>query len=133
MIPANLYPKELLTEEMQKIRNTCSPISDECWMQPWIVYKDIPIYYFNFGWGNEITSDKNASQKAGLVSYSHQKEKNGYERRDNWLYNTLRQNPKLLEKYKKLYNYGSDLDNNRFNDKLGKKNKQRLYCCKVYS
>jgi len=31
MIPVKIYPKEILSEANQNIRNKVSPISDECW------------------------------------------------------------------------------------------------------
>jgi hypothetical protein len=31
MIPSAIYPKEILSDENQKIRNNTSPVSDECW------------------------------------------------------------------------------------------------------
>lgn len=104
MIPAKLYPKECLSEENQKIRDKVDPVSDECWFQPWIVYNDIPVFHLSYGWGIDI--DPNNSKWKGLVNWSHQKEKNGLERRDNWLYGVLSSIPKLLEKYQRLFNYG---------------------------
>ena len=103
MIPASMYPKEVLSDEMQEIRNTSSPISDECWMQPWLVYHDIPIFYLEFGWGTDITKDTGKS--SGLVSWSHQKDADGYERRDRWLAAVLDAIPKLKEKYENLFGY----------------------------
>ena len=102
MIPANIYPQEALSEKNQKIRNSTSPISDECWFQPWIVGNDIPIYYLNFGWGKNIAPD---SQKNGIISFSHKKDENGYEKRDNWLYNVLLAYPSFYKKYQDLFNY----------------------------
>ena len=104
MIPAYLYPKECLSDENQEIRNKTSPISDECWFQPWVVYKDIPLYHLHYGWGTDI--DTNICKNKGLVSWSHQVEANGLERRDNWLFSVLTAIPKFLEKYKRLFNYG---------------------------
>jgi hypothetical protein len=105
MIPAKLYPKECLSEENQAIRDKVDPISDECWFQPWTVYNDIPILHLNYGWGKDL--DKNNSKWQGIVSWSHQVEANGLERRDNWLYGVLSSIPKLLDKYKRLFNYGN--------------------------
>lgn len=103
MIPSNIYPVECLTEENQEIRNRTSPVSDECWFQPWIVKNDIPIYHCNYGWGDDI--DKNNGKNKGLVAWSHQKDENGYERRDIWLNNVLSAYPEIMEKYKNLFNY----------------------------
>lgn len=104
MIPAKLYPKIILTNEYQQIRNTTSPISDECWFQPWTVFYDIPIFHLRFGWGQDISPS--TGKDTGLVSWSHKKDKNGYEYRDNWLNAVLNAFPKILEKYKRLFNYG---------------------------
>lgn len=103
MIPAKVYPKEILKDEIQQIRDKTSPISDECWFQPWVVYYNIPIYYLNFNWGTEI--DKTIKKSNGLVKFSHKKESNGYERRDNWLYAVLTAFPKLMDKYNLEFNY----------------------------
>jgi len=104
MIPSDIYPIECLTEENQEIRDRTSPISDECWFQPWIVKNNIPIVHCSYGWGEDI--DPNNGKKSGLVAWSHQKDKNGYERRDIWLNNVLNAYPEIMEKYKKLFNYG---------------------------
>ena len=104
MIPAKLYPKECLSDENQKIRDKFDPISDECWIQPWIVYHDIPLFHLNYDWGKDI--DKNIDKWKGLCQYSHQKEQNGLERRDNWLFGVLSNYPKIMDKYKRLFNYG---------------------------
>lgn len=104
MIPAKIYPKECLSEENQTIRDKVDPVSDECWLQPWIVYNDIPIFHLNYGWGIDI--DPKIKKEQGIVGWSHQRETNGLERRDNWLYGVLSSIPKLLEKYQRLFNYG---------------------------
>ena len=103
MIPADIYPKEILSDEYQNIRNNTSPVSDECWFQPWVVYNDIPLYSCDFGWGKDISEE--TGKKSGLVSWSHQKDKNGYEKRDIWLNNVLKAFPKIYQKYKQLFNY----------------------------
>lgn len=105
MIPVNVYPKESLSPENQAIRDRTSPISDECWFQPWIVYNNIPIFYFAFGWGIDI--DPNNGKCKGLCKYSHEKESNGYERRDNWLYAVLQAYPEFMKKYQHEFNYGN--------------------------
>lgn len=104
MIPSIIYPKECLTKENQEIRDRTSPISDECWFQPWIVKNDIPIVYCSYGWGTDI--DPNNGKSKGIVAWSHQKESNGLERRDNWLYAVLSAYPEIMEKYRRLFNYG---------------------------
>ena len=104
MIPATVYPNEILSVDNQAIRDQTSPVSDECWMQPWIVFHDIPIYFLHFGWGDDI--DPATGKNTGIVSWSHQKDKEGYERRDIWLNNVLTSIPALLGKYKELFNYG---------------------------
>ena len=104
MIPTTVYPVEILEDEYVKIREKTSPISDECWFQPFVVKYDIPIYYCNFGWGKDI--DPVLGKKSGLVSWSHQKDANGLEKRDNWLNAVLTAFPDILKKYEKLFNYG---------------------------
>lgn len=104
MIPAKLYPKECLSNEYQEIRNHTSPISDECWFQPWTVYYDIPIYHLSYNWGKDISLSTGKS--SGLCSWTHKKEKNGYTKRDNWLSAVLNAIPEFKEKYMRLFNYG---------------------------
>ena len=104
MIPAKLYPKECLSDENQVIRDRVDPVSDECWFQPWTVYNDIPIIHLGYDWGIDI--DPKIKKEHGIVGWSHQREANGLERRDNWLYGVLSSIPKLLEKYQRLFNYG---------------------------
>ena len=101
MIPVKIYPKEILSEANQNIRNKVSPISDECWFQPWVVYYDIPLYACTFNWGTDLNNTMNT----GINSWSHQKEENGYTRRDNWLNAVLNAYPEIYKKYKKLFNY----------------------------
>ena len=96
-----IYPKEILSEANQNIRNKVSPISDECWFQPWVVYYDIPLYACTFNWGTDLNNTMNK----GINSWSHQKEENGYTRRDNWLNAVLNAYPEIYKKYKKLFNY----------------------------
>ena len=103
MIPANLYPHDILSDKMQQIRNATSPVSDECWMQPWIVYNSIPICYLNFGWGMDISKD--TGKDTGIVSWSHSKDANGYEKRDNWLFAVLNKFPHIHKKYHQLFGY----------------------------
>ena len=57
----------------------------------------------DYGWGTDI--DPKIKKERGIVGWSHQREANGLERRDNWLYGVLSNIPKLLEKYKRLFNY----------------------------
>ena len=103
MIPSNIYPKECLTKENQEIRDRTSPVSDECWFQPWTVFYDIPIFHLSYGWGIDI--DPKKSKWTGIVGFSHQKEANGYEKRDNWLYAVVSSYPEVFDKYKRLFNY----------------------------
>lgn len=104
MIPAKIYPKECLSDANQAIRDKADPVSDECWLQPWIVYYDIPLFHVGFSWGTDI--DPKIDKWDGMCKFSHEKEANGLERRDNWLAAVLNAIPKLKEKYKKLFNYG---------------------------
>lgn len=104
MIPSNLYPKYILADDYQRVRDNTSPVSDECWFQPWIVYNNIPIYQLNYDWGRDI--DPKNGKNTGLVGWSHSKDENGYEKRDNWLYSVLCAYPQLMQKYKLEFNYG---------------------------
>lgn len=104
MIPSSIYPVEILDDEYVKIREKTSPISDECWFQPFVVENNIPIYYCEFGWGQDIS--EKLGKKSGLVAWSHQKDPNGLEKRDNWLNAVLKSFPNIMEKYQKLFNYG---------------------------
>lgn len=108
MIPAAIYPKEILNPIHQAIRDSASPVSDECWMQPWIVLKDIPIYYLSYGWGIDL--DPNNGKDKGLVAWSHKKDENGYEKRDNWLNAVLHSYDIMLSKYKELFSYECDIN-----------------------
>lgn len=103
MIPSNLYPTVILGDSYQRIRNETSPISDECWFQPWVVYYDIPLYCCDFGWGKDIFDE--TGKRTGLISWSHKKE-NGFELRDLWLNRVLLSFPELFDKYEKEFNYG---------------------------
>lgn len=104
MIPVNMYPMEILDTEHQIIRNQTSPISDECWVQPWIVFYDIPLYFCSYEWGDDL--DCMTGKFTGLVSWTHNKEPNGLTKRDNWLYAVLNAYPILMQKYVKEFNYG---------------------------
>ena len=103
MIPANRYPTSILNEDHKVIRSRTSPVSDECWFQPWIVFYDIPIIYLSYGWGDDI--DPENGKASGLVGWSHNIDPNGYEKRDNWLYAVVTSYPLIHEKYKRLYSY----------------------------
>lgn len=104
MIPSKIYPKEILDDEHQEVRNRTSPISDECWFQPWTVFYDIPIFHLTYDWGKDI--DKKKGKTTGIVAFSHKKDSNGYEKRDNWLYAVISSYPAVFNKYKRLFNYG---------------------------
>lgn len=104
MIPVSIYPKEVLLKENVDIRDKISPICDESWLTPWLVYHNIPIFCEHFGWGENL--DKNIDKNDGLKKYTHEIQENGYERRDNWLNNVLQKYPFLLKKYIETFNYG---------------------------
>ena len=103
MVPYEVYPKEVLDDEHQKVRDMVSPVCDESWLTPWLVYHNVPMIACTFGWGTDI--DKNVGKDTGLVSWTHDIEENGYERRDNWLYAVLKAYPELYDKYQRLFNY----------------------------
>lgn len=103
MIPANVYPKDVLTAENQSIRDKVSPICDESWLTPWLVYNDTLIFCMHFGWGNNISHEIN--KWAGLCSITHKRENNGLTKRENWLANVLNAFPNIKEKYERLFDY----------------------------
>ena len=105
MFPFDIMPREVYDRSNEEIRDRCSPICDESWITPWLVYFDVPIIWLNFGWGIEIDPSK-VRMWQGLVSQTHKIESNGLERRDNWLSNVLDAFPKIKEKYERLFNYG---------------------------
>lgn len=103
MIPSKLYPKEILDDAHQKIRNETSPISDECWFQPWTVYYDIPIFHLRYGWGENIS--KEIDKNKGLTRLTHVKQENNFTYRENWMSAVLKAYPFILKKYTKLFGY----------------------------
>lgn len=105
MFPFKVMPKAVYERGYEETRDKCTPICDESWITPWLVYFDVPIAWLNFGWGTEINPDK-VKMWQGLVSQTHKVESNGLERRDNWLANVLDAFPKIKEKYERLFNYG---------------------------
>ena len=105
MFPVHIVPKEIYSTENREIRDKCTPICDESWITPWLVYYDVPIIWLNFGWGTEI-DPVNIKMQNGLVSQTHKIESNGLERRDNWLAAVLDAFPAIKEKYVRLFNYG---------------------------
>ncbi len=104
MIPASVYPMEVLDDEHTAVRDAICPVCDESWFTPWLVYHDIPIFCEHFGWGDDIDPDN--SKWKGLCSSTHAVEANGYEKRDNWLYAVLTRYPELYAKYHATFNYG---------------------------
>ena len=103
MIPAKIYPKEVLSDENEEIRDKICPICDESWFTPWLVYYNIPVYCEHFGWGIDI--DPKINKWKGLCNSTHAIEANGYEKRDNWLNIVLHTYPKLLNVYMEKFNY----------------------------
>lgn len=103
MIPSKIYPREVLTEVNEEIRDNICPICDESWLSPWLVYHNIPIYCEHFGWGIDISH--NINKWDGLCSYTRRTESNGLERRDNWLYAVLSTYNFLMNTYKERYYY----------------------------
>ena len=105
MIPSKVYPKECLADDAVEARDRICPVCDESWFTPWLVANDVPVYCEHFGWGEDLSKD--ISKWQGLCSSTHQKESNGYEKRDNWLYEVLHAFPKLLESYQKKFGYSA--------------------------
>ena len=54
MFPVNVVPREIYSRDNIETRDKCTPICDESWITPWLVYYDVPIIWMNFGWGTEI-------------------------------------------------------------------------------
>lgn len=104
MFPVKVVPKEIYAIENEPIRDKCTPICDESWITPWLVYYDVPIIWLNFGWGTEI-DPVHIQMSTGLVSQTHKVESNGLERRDNWLAAVLDAFPEIKQKYVNLFNY----------------------------
>lgn len=104
MIPFNLYPKDALSAESQSIRDKICPVCDETWLNPFIVRDQIPIYHHNYSWGIDISHD--VKHEHGLCVYTHQKESNGNERRDNWLHAVLLHYPDMFKIYQEKFGYG---------------------------
>jgi len=104
MFPFDATPKAIYEKGYYEVRDKCTPICDESWIMPWLVYFDVPIIWMHFGWGTQINPKINMWK--GLAPMTHQIENNGLERRDNWLANVLDAFPKIREKYEKLFNYG---------------------------
>ena len=103
MIPAAVYPLEVLDEDHTNIRDEICPVCDESWFTPWLVYHNVPIYCEHFGWGEDIDPDN--SKWHGLCSSTHEVEANGYEKRDNWLYSVLTKFPHLYDSYHTKFGY----------------------------
>lgn len=103
MIPAKIYPKKVLTNEMQELRDKLDPVSDECWLQPFIVENDIPIYFLKFGWGTNI--DPKIDMWKGIGYHTIKAEADGLSKKDKWLNAVLHAFPNILEKYRRLFNY----------------------------
>ena len=105
MFPFKSMPTEVYDRNNYDVRDRCTPICDESWITPWLVFHDVPIIWMKFGWGTEIDPSR-VRMWQGLCSQTHKIEANGLERRDNWLSNVLDAFPKIKEKYERLFNYG---------------------------
>lgn len=103
MIPAAVYPMEVLDAEHTVVRDSICPVCDESWFTPWLVYHNIPIFCEHFGWGEDI--DPGNGKWQGLCSSTHAIESNGYEKRDNWLFSVLQHYPHLYTQYHDTLGY----------------------------
>lgn len=103
MIPSKVYPKFVLDESYAARRDVLSPVSEECWLQPWLVWCDTPIVCMNFRWGKEIVPglDKNGTR---LMFYERD-EATRMSYKDKCLYSVLQEYPFILEKYKNIFHY----------------------------
>lgn len=104
MIPSYMYPKYILNEKIENIRDKICPVCDESWTNPWIVHNNISIVNMNFGWGTDISS--NIDHKQGLCKSTNQPDKDGLTPREKWLNAVLTTFPSLLKDYERLFNYG---------------------------
>ena len=104
MFPYKATPKAIYEKGYLETRDKCTPICDESWITPWLVYFDVPIIWLKFGWGVQL--NPNIDMFNGLAPMTHQREANGLERRDNWLANVLDAFPKIRDKYENLFGYG---------------------------
>ena len=103
MIPFSVYPQDALAKENQELRDKICPVCDETWLNPFIVRDAVSILHLNYGWGIDIS--KEATHYVGLCIYTHQKEANGYERRDNWLKAVLDAFPDIKKIYQNKFGY----------------------------
>lgn len=102
MIPAKLYPKFLLEDEYVKKRDLLSPISEECWLQPWLVWLNTPITCMNFKFSKII---EKLDHKNSLGCWYYKRDEDGLSYKDKCLYAVLNEYNFIYEKYKKLFNY----------------------------
>lgn len=103
MIPACIYPKEALNENLQEIRDKLVPICDETWLNPFLVHAHVPIYHLKFNWEKEI--DVNISIWHGTCTKIRRIYKDGKTFRDVWLENVLNYFPEFLKEYQDKFNY----------------------------
>lgn len=102
MIPSKIYPKFLLEDEYVKKRDELSPISEECWLQPWLIWLNIPICCADCGCGEEVARN---AKRLGLCSWYYKLDENRLSYKDKCLYAVLNEYNFIYEKYKKLFNY----------------------------
>lgn len=107
LFPSRVFPKYVLSEKYKEIRDRCTPVCDESWMQPFYCKEHIQMTYCHLGWGEDIEPEN--GKKQGLVSTNHNIEENGLERRDNWLANVLNEFPEIKKIYEDEFGYGKPL------------------------
>ena len=102
MIPSSVYPKYVLTDEYVAKRNELSPISEESWLQPFIVWEGIPVTCLNYHFGKSVVPNERYN---GLCSWYYKKDENGLHYKDRWLYAVLKEYPYIYDKYVKCFGY----------------------------
>ena len=102
MFPSKLYPKFLLEDSYIQKRTLLSPISEECWINPWLIWLDIPVICMDFHWGKEIARNV---KKTGLCSWYYKRDEDGLSYKDKCLYAVLKEYPFIYEKYQRLFSY----------------------------
>lgn len=105
MIPSSVYPKFLLEDKYVKKRDMLSPVSEECWLQPWLVWQNIPIECMDFKWGKEVA---HGVKKQGLCSWYYKLDDNRLSYKDKCLNAVLKEFPFIYDKYKMYFNYDSE-------------------------
>ena len=104
MVPSVMYPRTSLSRQNVAIRDRTSPINDEPWINPWMVWIGASVLNQHFGWGTDI--DKNINKWDGLCSKVHKEAEPGMSWNDKWLYAVLNEYPDFMKAYEERFGYG---------------------------